>query len=86
MFCTPLSVLSSVRQSVRPCAREYFMFPRYFQYPLIDFRRTFVIGASWDKDELIMFWGQKSKVIRSRSYYRGGGVQHSTQRRVQVSS
>jgi len=25
------------------------------------FRQTFVIGASWDKDELIKFWGQKVK-------------------------
>ena len=25
----------------------------------MDFRQTFVIGASWDKDELIRFRGQK---------------------------
>jgi len=35
------------------------MFPRYLQCLLIDFCQTFVIGASWDKDELIRFWGQK---------------------------
>jgi len=58
MFCTPLSVLLSV--SVRQCvqARLGYMFPRYLQCPLMDFRQTFVIGASWDKDELIRFWGQ----------------------------
>ena len=33
----------------------------YLQCPLLDFRPTFVIGASWDKDELIKFWGQKGK-------------------------
>jgi len=37
------------------------MFPRYLQYPLVDFRQTFVIDASWDKDELIRFWGQNVK-------------------------
>jgi len=25
----------------------------------MDFRQSFVIGASWDKDELIRFWDQK---------------------------
>jgi len=57
MFCTPWS----------------YMFPRYLQYPLIDFRQSFVTGASRNKHELIRFWGQ-----RSRSHYRGGGVEHST--------
>ena len=37
------------------------MFPRYLQYLLTDFRQTFVTGASWDRDELIRFWGQKVK-------------------------
>jgi len=27
----------------------------------MDFRRTFVVGASWDKDELIRLWSQKVK-------------------------
>ena len=27
----------------------------------MDFRQTFIIGASWDKGELIGFWGQKVK-------------------------
>ena len=49
------------------------MFPGYLQYLLMDFCQNFVIGASWDKDELIRFWGQ-----RSRSHFRGGGIQHST--------
>jgi len=38
------------------------MFPLYLQYLLIDFRQTFVTGASWDRDDLITFLGQKVKV------------------------
>ena len=38
------------------------MFPRYLQYLLTDFRQTFVIGASWDTDDMITFLGQKVKV------------------------
>ena len=38
------------------------MFPRYLQYLLTDFRQTFVTGASRDRDELIRFWVQRSKV------------------------
>jgi len=40
------------------------MFPQYLylQYLLTDFRQTFVTGASWDRNELIRFWGQKVKV------------------------
>jgi len=37
------------------------MFPRYLQYLLMDFHQTFLIGASWDKDELIGFWGLELK-------------------------
>ena len=33
------------------------MFPLYLQYLLIDFRQTFVTGASWDTDDLITFLG-----------------------------
>jgi len=29
---------------------------------LLDFRQTFVTGASWDTDDLITFLGQKVKV------------------------
>jgi len=43
-----------------------FMFPLYLQYLLIDFRHTFVTGASWDTDQ------------SSRSHHRGRGAQHST--------
>ena len=57
----PLSVRPSVRPSVRD-SRGSFMFPRYLQYLLMDFRQTFVTGASWDIDELITFLGQKVKV------------------------
>ena len=38
------------------------MFPLYLPYLLIDFRQTFVTGASWDTDGLITFLGQKVKV------------------------
>jgi len=38
------------------------MLPLYLQYLLIDFRQTFVTGASWDTDDLITFLGQKVKV------------------------
>jgi len=51
----------SVRASVR-VSRDSFMFPRYLQYLLTDFRQTFVTGASRDRDELVRFWGQKVKV------------------------
>ena len=61
MFSGRPSVPLSVRASVRD-SRGSFMFPRYFQYLLTDFRQTFVSGASRDRDELIRFWGQKVKV------------------------
>jgi len=60
---------SSVRATVRACvrvsvrdSRGSFMFPRYLQYLLTDFRQTFVTGASWDTDDLITFLGQEVKV------------------------
>jgi len=34
----------------------------YVQYLLIDFRQTFVTGASWVTDDLVTFLGQKVKV------------------------
>ena len=46
---------------VCPCVQDYNMFPRYLQYPSIDFHQAFVIGASWDKDDLIGFWGPWSR-------------------------
>ena len=59
MFSGRPSEPASVRDS-----RGSFMFPRYLQYLLMDFRQTFVTGASWDTDDLIMitFLGQKVKV------------------------
>ena len=30
-------------------------------YLFVDFHRTFVVGASWDGDELVRFCGQKVK-------------------------
>jgi len=59
------SVRASVRAFVRPCIRDSrgsFMFPRYLQYLLTDFRQTFVAGASRDRDDLITFLGQRVKV------------------------
>jgi len=50
-----------VRASVRD-SRGSFMFLRYLQYLLTDFRQTFVTAASWDTDDLITFLGQKVKV------------------------
>ena len=78
---------SSVRACVRD-SRGSFIFPRYLQYLLTDFRQTFVTGASRDRDDLITFLGQKVKVqghaIPAR--HPGGGAQHSTRRyrRVQL--
>jgi len=65
MFSGRPSVPLSVRPCVRPCIRDSrgsFMFPRYLQYLLTDFRQTFVTGASWDADDLITFLVQKVKV------------------------
>ena len=55
---------SSVRAAVRASVIHVviFMFPRYLQYLLTDFRQTFVTDASRDRDELIRFWGQKVTV------------------------
>ena len=61
MFSGRPSVPLFVRASVRD-SRGSFMFPRYLQYLLTDFRQTFVTGACRDRDELIRFWGQKVKV------------------------
>jgi len=61
MFSGRPSVRPSVRASVRD-SRGSFMFPRYLQLLLTDFRQTFVTGASRNRDELIRFWGQKVKV------------------------
>jgi len=61
MFSGRPYVRASVRASVRD-SRGSFMFPRYLQYLLTDFRQTFVTGASRDRDKLIRFWGQKVKV------------------------
>jgi len=55
----------SGRPCVRACVRDSrgsFMFLRYLQYLLTDFRQTFVTGAPRDRDDLITFLGQKVKV------------------------
>jgi len=74
----PPSVHASVCASVCPCVRDSrgsFMFPRYLQCLLTDFRQTFVTGASRDRDELIAFWGQKVKV---QGHTIAADTQHST--------
>ena len=60
---------SKVKVTAWPNTSQIFMFPRYLQCLLTDFRQTFVTVASWDTDDLITFLGQKVK---------GGGAQHST--------
>jgi len=40
------------------CASVQMMFPRHLWY---DFNQTFVISASWDRDELIRLWSQNIK-------------------------
>jgi len=52
---------SNVKVTAWPNAPENFMFPRYLQHLVTDFRQTFVTGASRDRDELVAFWGQKVK-------------------------
>jgi len=59
MFSGRPSVPLSVRPSV---IHVVVLFPRYLQYPLTDFRQTFVTGASRDRDDLITFLDQKVKV------------------------
>jgi len=54
---------SKVKVTAWPNTSQIFMFTRYLQYLLTDFRQTFVTGASRDRDELIRIWGQKVKVL-----------------------
>ena len=61
-------------------SRGSFMFPRYLQYLLTDFRQTFVTGASWDTDDLVTFLGQKVKV----QGHTIAAEAHSTQRYCRV--
>ena len=51
---------SKFKVTAWPNASQIFV-PLYLQYLLIDFRQTFVTGASWDTDDLITFLGQKVK-------------------------
>jgi len=77
MFSGCPSVPLSVCPCVRPCvpdSRGSFMFPRYLQYLLTDFRQTFVTGASRDRPDYV--FGSKGQSSRSR--HRDGGAQHST--------
>ena len=69
MFSGRPSVPLSVRASVRDSCGS-FMFPRYLQYLLTDFRQTFVTGASRDRDELIRFGVKRSKFKVTPSRWR----------------
>jgi len=52
-----------VRMSVRASFGPFVIaFPRYLWFALMDFNQTFVSTASWDKDELIRFSDERSKV------------------------
>ena len=53
---------SKFKVTAWPSASQMFMFPLNLQYLLIDFRHTFVTGASCDTDDLITFLGRKVKV------------------------
>ena len=52
-------VCSCARAPIRACVCPSVMFLQYLWCALIDFRQTFVSSASWDKGEMIKFWGQK---------------------------
>jgi len=52
---------SKFKVTAWPNTSQIFMFPLYLQYLLIDFRQTFVTGASWDRDDLITFLSRKVK-------------------------
>jgi len=66
---------SKVKVTAWPNASQIFMFPLYLQYLFIDFRQTFVTGASWDTWTDYVFG---SKGQSARSHHRGGGAQHLT--------
>jgi len=53
---------SNFKVTAWPNASQIFIFPLYLQYLSMDFRQTFVTGASRDTDDLITFLGQKVKV------------------------
>jgi len=52
----------------------------------MDFRQTYVNSASWDKDELIRFWGQGSKVKVTFSLRRRPALDPWSCRRVKLSN
>jgi len=63
--CVRASIRPS-RTAVSPCVRPRLCFRDisiglHILSMVIDFRQTFCHGASWDKDELIRFCGQKLK-------------------------
>ena len=69
----PLPPLGGTRKTlcfyvVRPSFRPSVMlFLQCLWYALTDFHQTFVSSASWDEDELVVFWGQKVKVKLQRA-------------------
>ena len=56
-FCDPFVHVYNVHESVHPS----MTFPRYLWVALINLQ-TSVTNVSCDKDDLIRFWGQRSKV------------------------
>jgi len=64
MFSGRPSVLLSVRASVRD-SRGSFMFPWYLQYLLMDFRQTFVTGAS--RYHILSFWRREERCRKPAS-------------------
>jgi len=56
-LCASVALRQSVRASETICFRNISNIYRW-----IFARQTSVIGASWDKDELIRFWVKRSKV------------------------
>jgi len=50
------------RPSVPAFMRTETLFTRYLENFLTDFHQTYVIDASWDRQEHIKFWDQKVKV------------------------
>jgi len=62
----PLGSVGVIMFLCRPfpyvCVHLSMMVPWYLWCALMDLHQTFVSSASWDKDELVSFWGQRSKL------------------------
>ena len=76
---------SKFKVTAWPNASQIFMFLLYLQYLLIDFRQTFVTGASLDTDDLISDYVFGSKEVKVQGHTIAAEA-HSTRRyrRVQL--